>query len=206
MSPASYSISLSEPRHVRWPAVLLLAALLMAATLAGCGFQLRGVIPLPPEMSATYIDTADRFSDLYASLRLALEANNVRVVEQRTQADAVLRITSEDSGERVLSVSARNIPREFEVFYTVNFELLLNGEQRLVDQRVSQTRSYTWRETEVLGKAEEGRRVRRALADDLAVRMLRRLSSAENEHNDSADNNDNNNNDYGKASTATPPG
>jgi LPS-assembly lipoprotein len=201
MFPASYSTSLSEQRHARWPAALLLLTALTAATLAGCGFQLRGVIPLPPEMSATYIDTADRFSDLYASLRLALEANNVRVVEQRTQADAVLRITGEDSGERVLSVSARNIPREFEVFYTVNFELLLNGRQRLVDQRVSQTRSYTWRETEVLGKAEEGRRVRRALADDLAVRMLRRLSSAENEHNDSADNNDN-----GNASTATPPG
>lgn len=145
---------------------------------AGCGFQLRGVIPLPPEMGMTYIETSDRFTDLYTSLRRGLEANGVVVVEERRPGVAVIRLREEESGERVLSVSARNIPREFEVFYIVGFELALNGETRLSDQRIVQTRAYTWNETQVLGKAEEGRRVRQALADDVASRMLRRMSSA----------------------------
>lgn len=145
--------------------------------MVGCGFQLRGVIPLPPEMAATYIETPDRFSELYDSLRRTLRANGVRVVDHRRDADAVIRIRHDETGERVLSVSARNIPREFEVFYIVEFDLAVNGETRLSDQRIVQTRAYTWRETEVLGKAEEGRRIRRALADDLASRMLRRMSS-----------------------------
>ena len=173
MSPANCSISSSEPpRAAAW--VCLAAALL----LGGCGFQLRGVIPLPPEMSVTYIDTADRFTDLYASLRRGLEANGVQVVEQRRPGVAVIHLRGEESGERVLSVSARNIPREFEVYYIVEFELALNGEIRMTDQRIVQTRAYTWDETEVLGKAEEGRLVRQALADDVASRMLRRMSSA----------------------------
>ncbi len=157
-----------------------LATAALAMVSAACGFQLRGSIPLPSDMASTYIETEDRFSDFYASLRLGLEANGVRVSEDRRGADAVIRILADEAGERVLSVSARNIPREFEVYYIVEFELLLDGELRMSDQRIVQTRAYTWRETEVLGKAEEGRRVRRALADDVVSRMLRRMSSADN--------------------------
>lgn len=157
-----------------------LATATLALLASACGFQLRGSIPLPPDMASTYIETEDRFSDLYASLRVGLEANGVRVSEDRRSADGVIRILVDDSGERVLSVSARNIPREFEVYYIVEFELLLDGQLRMSEQRIVQTRAYTWRETEVLGKAEEGRRVRRALADDVVSRMLRRMSSADN--------------------------
>ncbi len=181
MFRANCSTSWSEVSSARRPRLALAAALLVATlalALAGCGFQLRGVIPLPPEMAATYIETPDRFSELHNSLRETLRANGVQVVEDRRQADAVIRIRQDETGERVLSVSARNIPREFEVFYIVEFELAVAGEIRLDDQRIVQTRAYTWRETEVLGKAEEGRRIRRALADDLASRMLRRMSSA----------------------------
>ena len=169
-------------RHTRraaWVAMLAAAAVLVTA----CGFQLRGVVPLPPEMTRTYIDSPDRFSDLYRSLRRGLADNGVEVVDNRADADAVLRLRQEDFGERVLSVSARNIPREFEVYYIVDFQLEVNGSVRLDDQRIVQTRSYTWLETEVLGKAEESRRIRQALADDLVVRMLRRLSSVEDNNN-----------------------
>ncbi|MCC5860354.1 MAG: hypothetical protein JJT93_00420 [Gammaproteobacteria bacterium] len=181
MFRANCSISWSEGVGVRRPCRTLFQALLatgLALAVAGCGFQLRGVIPLPPEMAATYIETPDRFSELHTSLREALRANGMRVVEDRREASAVVRLLQDETGERVLSVSARNIPREFEVFYIVEFELDVDGETRLRDQRIVQTRAYTWRETEVLGKAEEGRRIRRALADDLASRMLRRMSSA----------------------------
>lgn len=178
MCQASCSTSSSD-RSRTGQVIGWLATAALALVTSACGFQLRGSIPLPAEMASTYIETQDRFSDLYSSLRLGLEANGVRVSEDRRSAVAVIRILDDETGERVLSVSARNIPREFEVFYIVEFELLLDGEQRLSEQRIVQTRAYTWRETEVLGKAEEGRRVRRALADDVASRMLRRMSSAD---------------------------
>ena len=168
------------PAAGRLPGARLVSVLLLAGVLlAGCGFQLRGVVALPPEMSATYLDAPDRFSTLYRSLRSGLAASGVQIVDERSRATAVLHVHSEETGERVLAVSARNVPREFEVFYIVDFGLSINGDARLVNQQLVETRSYTWNETQVLGKAEEGRRVQRALAEDLVVRMLQQISSVD---------------------------
>ena len=100
--------------------------------LVGCGFQLRGAGSVPPEMSRTYIETSDRHSLFYRTLRNELRVAGVTVVESPLEAGATFSIESDVTGERVLSVSARNVPREFEVFYTV-FYSVKNGRRNLVD-------------------------------------------------------------------------
>ena len=81
------------------------------------------------------------------------------------------------TGERILSVSVRNIPREYEVYYTVAYNFRRNGELLLERPSLTLTRDYTWSETEVLGKTREERQLRALIVDDLVDTILRQLAS-----------------------------
>ena len=138
---------------------------------------MRGVQSVPTEMERTYISAENRHSPFYQSLRRELSATGVEVVESPLDATAEFAILKDETGQRVLSVSGRNVPREFEVFYTVQYQLT-SGETALMEIR-QQTlvRDYTWDETLVLGKEREQEVMRDALVDDLVRVILIQLSS-----------------------------
>jgi LPS-assembly lipoprotein len=77
----------------------------------------------------------------------------------------------------VLSVSARNVPREFEVFYTVYYSVQTADTTLLEPRAQTRTRDYTWDETEVLGKEREEELMREAIVDDLVRIVLIQLSA-----------------------------
>lgn len=144
---------------------------------AGCGFHLRGAPEIPSEMARTYIDTDDRYSLFYRKLEDRLQQSGVTLVDSPEEASAELVILADDSGQRVLSVSARNVPREYEVYYTI-FYSIRSGETLLMPpQEKTLTRDYTYDETRVLGKAREEDLLREAIADDLVRAVMFQLSS-----------------------------
>ncbi len=160
--------------------IRVLTLALFGTWIGGCGFQLEGTGALPAAMSKTYLDTTAPNTEFFGSLRSALRLRGSELVSSRQDADAVLSISEDDTGQRVLSVSARNIPREYEIYYSVTIALQAGGEQLLEPESLIVTRNYTYDETQVLGKGEEERVLRRALADDLARRVLRRIESVAN--------------------------
>lgn len=128
-------------------------------------------------MQRTYIATDDEYSIFYRELRRQLEANGVEVVSSSVDASATLSIHLDDTGQRVLSVSARNVPTEYEVFYSVEYSVA-SGEAALQPRQfISLTKDYTYDETLVLGKAQEEQVLREAIAADLARTVLRQLGS-----------------------------
>ena len=128
-------------------------------------------------MARTYISTQDRHSLFYRRLRESLQVAGVDVVESPVDATATFSILSDIPAQRVLSVSARNVPREYEVSYTVYYSVQ-TGESTLLEPRSQTlTRDYTWDETEVLGKEKEEELLREAIVDDLVRIVLIQLSS-----------------------------
>jgi LPS-assembly lipoprotein len=155
------------------------ASLLLTATLVcGCGFELAGAGTLPSSMQRTFVESATPNSEFAGSLRIALRARGSELVDSPEQADAVLVVIGDTVGQRVLSVSARNIPREYEIYYSVTVALEAGGERVMEPETLVVTRSYTYDETRVLGKGAEERVLRQALADDLARQVMRRVVSA----------------------------
>lgn len=144
--------------------------------LAGCGFQLRGSATVPPEMARTYIETSDRHSLFYRRLRDSFRAAGVELTESAVNATATFSIVSDDTGQRVLSVSARNVPTEYEVYYTVVYGLQTERKRLLPVRSQTLTRDYTWDETLVLGKEKEEQLLREAIVDDLVRVVLIQLS------------------------------
>lgn len=151
--------------------------LLLPVLLAACGFQMRGATSVPPQMAHTFIAADDHRSLFYRRLRELLRIAGVDVVASESEATATFSIISDIPGQRVLSVSARNVPREFEVFRTVYYSVQSGGTSLLDARSQTLTRDYTWDETKVLGKEKEGALLHEAIVDDLVRIVLIQLSA-----------------------------
>lgn len=152
------------------------AVTVVALALAGCGFQLRGAAELSPRMATPYLEVPDRYTPFNAALESALRDSGATLARSREGSSAVVRVHRDEAGRKVLSVTAQNTPAEYEVFYTVQYSVVADGQELLPPQSLTLTREYTFDETRVLAKQHEEREIREALARDLAGLVMRRLA------------------------------
>ena len=155
---------------------LLLAAAMLAAA-SGCGFRLRGQQPLPPVMATPYVDAKDHYTPLYAALDQRLRAAGARPAASAAAASAVIRISLDDTGRELLSVTATNKPGEYEVYYAAEFSVTDGASELLSPKQVKLTREYGYDESAVLAKEHEEASLRVALAEEIADQILRRLAA-----------------------------
>lgn len=154
----------------------LLPVALACLALAGCGFQLQGVSDYPPELSSVYLSVPDPNSDLAVQLRRSLAAGGVTLTEDATAGTATVRVVDERYGRRVKSVSAQNRPTEYEVFYEAEYLVEASDGMLLPPQRVNRSRVFPYSERDILGKQQEERLLREALAQDIAGLITRQLA------------------------------
>ena len=138
---------------------------------------MQGVLRTPPEMTRTFIDAADRNSLFVRELRSRLRASGVDIVDAATAATAIVSVTFDETDQRVLSVSARNVPTEFEVYYTIEYAIDAGDRRLLEPKTLTVTRSYTYDPTLVLGKAREEELLRAALVEDLARIVQKQIAT-----------------------------
>jgi LPS-assembly lipoprotein len=156
-----------------------LSVVVLMLFLAACGYRLQGSESLPAFMAVTYIDTVNPYSDLSLSFERSLRSSGMQPSRVPEGATAVLRVMRDEYGQRLLSVSATNVPKEFEVYYTVAYQVIVEGKVLLeVDSRTL-TRDYTFDPTDVLAKRREEEFLRKALADDLVRLMMGRINTLE---------------------------
>ena len=155
----------------------LLAVLLLATVVTACGFQLQGRQPLPQSLARVVVEAADSQTDFVQALRKSLVASGV-VLERRTDGpSAVIEVTTDEFDERVLSVSGRNVPREYELAYRVRYTVRVGDDVRVDDEELRLIRDVSFDETQILAKEREKETLREALARDLAALVIRRLAA-----------------------------
>jgi LPS-assembly lipoprotein len=145
--------------------------------LASCGFHLQGRQPLPAQFAYTYVDTRDEQTDFVQDLRKALIASKVNVIRTKGSAGATVTVHEDELTERILSVSARNIPTEYELTYRVTFSVLAEGKTLIDKEEISATRDISFDEAQLLAKEREQEILRAALARDLVGLVMRRLAA-----------------------------
>lgn len=160
------------PGSGRWALVI---ALVVAMTLSGCGFKLRGQAALPFE--SIYIDTGG-FSLLGAELRRVIRTGSkTRITEQPEDAEVVLRIVGERQEKHVLSLSTAGKVREFELRYRLAYRLLDRAANDIVPPgEIELRRDMTFDDTQVLAKESEEALLYEDMKSDAVQQMLRRLS------------------------------
>jgi outer membrane lipopolysaccharide assembly protein LptE/RlpB len=138
---------------------------------------MQGALTTPAEMERTYIATDDRHSLFYQKLRLRLQAAGVILADTAAESSATFSIVYDETDQRVLSVSARNVPTEYEVYYTIQYAIDAGADRLLDLQTLTLTRDYTYDSTLVLGKAHEEELLRDAVVEDLVGIILKQIST-----------------------------
>jgi LPS-assembly lipoprotein len=147
------------------------------ASLSACGFHLQGAFTAPAGMQRTYISASDDYSAFVREFRAQLRASGVELTESVADATAVFTISFDETSQRVLSVSARNVPTEYEVFYSIIYSLDTGADSLLPPRSLTLTRNYTHDSTLVLGKAHEEELLREAIIDDLVRVVMKQISA-----------------------------
>jgi LPS-assembly lipoprotein len=147
------------------------------ATLVACGFHLQAAFTPPAGMERTYIATSDRYSPFLREFEAQLRAAGVELSESATDATATFTIVFDETDQRVLSVSARNVPTEYEVFYSITYSLDSGANILMPQQTLTLTRDYTYDSTLVLGKAREEELLRDAIVEDLVRIVMKQIST-----------------------------
>jgi len=157
--------------------IVALLTLALALAVGGCGFHMQGATALPQGIDKVYVSGKDELSPFSVELRRALDDAGAAAAPSAGEADAVIRVTQDRTGRRVLSVSARNTPQEYQVFYAVEFSINRGDEQAVKPQAIELTRTYSFSESDLLAMDREENILREAMARDLAGLVLRRLES-----------------------------
>jgi len=150
--------------------------MLVAGLLAGCGFQLRGDVELSARMHAPYLEAADHYTPFYGQLEATLAGAGAVLAQSGQGASAVVHIHRDETGRRVLTISAQNTPEEYEVFYTVEYSVSSAGKEILPRQRLTLTRDYAYDDAAMLAKQHEEDDIRASLARDMASLVARRVA------------------------------
>lgn len=168
--PISWSIWLYSVKFIR------LSVVLFSCLLASCGFRLQSFDGYPPVFAKTYIDAQDHYTNFYRDFSASLEQEGVVLVSSPFDATAVVRIEKDVSGQRVLTVSGRNIPTEYDVYYSISYSVWADGKELLSSRTLSSSQDYTYDETRVLGKAREAKELREAISKDLVRQVNQEFS------------------------------
>ena len=155
------------------------AAMLLAgcAGMAACGVRLAGNDPLPGILARPYLSVKDPYTDFAREFEHQLKSAGALVQDVRARSTATIGVTKDVVAQRTLSVSARNIPTEYELTYTVTFGVQGPDSELLAPQTISLSRDFSFDENALLAKDHESDILRRQMARDLVAIALRRLTS-----------------------------
>jgi LPS-assembly lipoprotein len=152
-------------------------ALVSLCALTGCGFRLAGSDPLPAVMARPYLSLKDPYTDFSREFEHQLKSSGATLQSARTSATATVEVTKDLVQQRTLAVSAKNIPTEYELTYTVTFSVRGGDKELLAPQTISLSRDFSYEETLQLAKEHEADILRQQMARDLVSIAMRRLTS-----------------------------
>lgn len=165
----------------------LVTASVVAATLAGCGFHLRGAASYP--FTSVYVQAPTTFgvgtltvagagAPIVPDVIAGLNRNGITLKTKAEDADFSIRFLQVFFDKRVLSLSGGGRAREFELEYRVRYEFV-DARGRLWGEpgEITIRRDFSFAESQALAKEAEERQLVRDMQLDAAAQILRRLQS-----------------------------
>lgn len=146
---------------------------LAASLLAGCGFHLRGNLPLS-QFPAIYVQS-EAHSELAALLEQRFRQNKVTLLDAYQQDRPALNILKDTLERRTLSLFANGQVAEYELIYKVEYQIQLAGQEPQRYQ-FELFRDYQDDPNQALAKAQELELLLSELRQQAANRIIRQLA------------------------------
>ena len=158
-------------------AVRSLLIVLLTATLAACGFHLRGSAGSDLPYASMYIALPET-----AEVRVWLErylrgSTTTTVSDDAKTATVTFQQLSDSRDKSILSIDARGRVREYRLQMRYRFRLVdAQGREIVAPQEISMNRDMTYDDSQVLSKSMEENLLWRDMTNDLVNQIMRRLS------------------------------
>ena len=155
----------------------IVLALLLAAIVAGCGFQLRGSLSGNLPYKSLYIalpETADVRIWLQRYIRAS---GQTTIVDSPKDAEAIFQQVRDNRIKTILSVNAQGRVTEYRLQLDYAFRVVNNKGQILVGvNEIALSRDISYSDSNVLAKDLEEGLLWRDMNNDLVNQIMRRLS------------------------------
>ncbi|MGI4720413.1 MAG: LPS assembly lipoprotein LptE [Janthinobacterium lividum] len=159
--------------------VRAVGALVLAASVAACGFQLRGStgqynMPFQ-SIYLAFPETSPLGTELKRNLRAG---DSVRIENDASKAQALFDVLGESRGKSILSLNSLGRVREYSLSYTLVFRVRdANNKELLGPTEITLRRNIAFDESQVLAKESEEALLYRDMQSDLVQQILRRLAA-----------------------------
>lgn len=154
----------------------LLSLSLILALITGCGFQLRGNYLLAPELQTIAFSSVDQYGELTRLVKQHLTINNVNLVQKSEDAIPQMRMLQDNLDRRTLSVFPNGQVAEYELIYTVRYQILIPG-QDIQNFRFELNRDYQDDPDIALAKSRELSLMLSEMRTEAANKILRDMAS-----------------------------
>ncbi|TWX73109.1 LPS assembly lipoprotein LptE [Colwellia sp. C1TZA3] len=154
----------------------LLSFSIILMMLNGCGFQLRGNYLLAPELQTIIFSSVDQYGELTRLVKQHLTINDVTLVRQSEKNIPQMRILRDNLDRRTLSVFPNGQVAEYELIYTVRYQVLIPG-QDIQSFRFELNRDYQDDPDIALAKSRELSLMLREMRKEAANKILRDMAS-----------------------------
>lgn len=154
-----------------------LFALLLAAAIAGCGFQLRGSAGSTLPYASFHV-ALPQDSEVAIWLKRYIKASgSTRLVEVPTEAEAIFQQLLDNRTKTILSLNAQGQVREYRLESKFAFRIIdAKGKVLVPPNEITLSRDMTYDASAVLAKDQEEALLWRDISNDLANQILRRLT------------------------------
>ncbi len=160
------------PRNLKMSSLMLGVLMLLTA----CGFQLRGDYLLAPELQTLYISSADRQGELTREVKQYLTLNQVKLVEKFDKNIPEMRLLKDSLDRRTLSVFPNGQVAEYELIYTVRYELRFANKE-IQSFKIELNRDYQDDPDLALAKSRELSLMLSEMRKEAADKILRNMAS-----------------------------
>jgi len=150
-------------------------AVALCATLAACGFKLRGQQTFPFETINVPSQTP---LGVQLQRNIAAASERTKVVPSPTDAEAVLSVLTEQQEKVILSLNSQGQVREYQLRYRVVFRVSNpKGGDFIAPTSMLLTRDITFNNA-VLAKEAEEAQLYQEMRSDMVQQIMRRLAAA----------------------------
>lgn len=151
----------------------LIQILVAAALVTGCGFHLRGKLPLSQQLQVIAVSSTDgEFRDEVVD---ALQASGAEVVEDETVARSILDLYDVKFDRKVRTIDTRGKVTGYVLRYDVRYRVMNQEGDELRDTRLALQRDYNFEPDQVLQAEKEEESLREDMIEELTQRIMRQL-------------------------------
>ena len=152
--------------------ILLLASI---SILSGCGFALRGNVNLSEALSTVTISGAD--PAITERLEDALSHNGATTVADDDDSATKIAFNQSEYKREVRTTDDSGLTTSYTLRYLIGYDVISSeGETLQGEQRLTQTKSFSYDPTQQLQADEEEEFLREEMEKEIVQQILRRLS------------------------------